>query len=229
MDLFIIKKRTMNNKTKLSKLVMLIAVLMLIASLASCNPSGTNKPATVVTAGATQNVNPTYTPGPSPTPAHCLVGIWEVKDRKSYLFASVPVGAFEPTDLKYMGTVGSVGMRFYNDGIIAVQAENFMGRFDVKVGGEIQILDITINGFANGQYKLDGDRLTILGVKRDEMTYKATFNDEVMMSEKQAKKFLPLFLEPYTQADVSCNLETLTLNLINFPGASSPLEFKRLR
>lgn len=187
------------------------------------NPTGT----TIAASSAVKYV--TVTPGPSPTPANCLVGIWEVKDRQSYLYASVPVGAFQPSDLKFMGTVGSVGMRFMNDGTISVQAENFMGRFDAKVSGEINILDITMNGYVKGQYQLNGEKLSIVSIQRNEMTYKAMLGEETMMDEKQASKFLPLFVEPYTLSTVTCDDKILTIEIVNFPSYSGPLEFTRLR
>ena len=210
--------------------ILIVALLVCAAfGLTSCNTGGSPTSAKATsTASAGTNIASSTT-GPSPTPAHCLVGTWEIKDRKSFLYASVPVGALEPSDLDFVGTVGSIGLRFSNDGKIAVQADNFMGRFDVKIDEEINILDITMNGFVSGQYQLDGNKLTILDIQRDEMTYNATLADEMMMSETQANKFLPLFVEPYTHASVSCSLETLTIAIVNFPNHPGPLEFTRLR
>lgn len=203
--------------------------LFIVFGLASCSSSVTSNPVNPAAAVSSKTHNAVSTPGLTQESANCLVGIWEIKDQKSYLSSSIPVGAFELNDLKFISTTGSVGIRFFDNGVIAVQADSFSGRFDVSIENRIEILEIKMNGFVNGQYSLDGDRLTILNTRQNEMTYNATLGDEMMMFEKDARKFLPLFIEPYTIADINCNAETLTIDIINFPSNSGPLLFTRLR
>ncbi len=217
-------------KTRFSRLFLPLMVGWLALSLAACGSSGGQALATSAPSTPALFVSPS--PGPSPTPANCLVGIWEAKDkpaREAYLRASVPVGAFQPSELKFIGTVGSVGLRFYNEGIFAVEADQFMGRFDVPKGDQIDLLDIRMNGYASGNYQLDGDQLTITEMKRSDMTYQATIGQETMMSETHANKFLPLFVEPYNVGTVDCSAKTLSVKIPNFPNLPGSLEFTRLR
>jgi hypothetical protein len=212
---------------KIPPVALWVIVLSMSLSQAACGNAGLTP--TVASVPATLASAPTRTPGPSPTPANCLVGIWEVKDKEAYIRSAIPAGAFQPEELKYIGSVGSLGMSFQNDGQIAVEAQQFMGRFDLTQDNGVVPLDIQMNGYASGNYQLDGDQLKITGLNKSQMTYKATADQQDMMTETQADRFLPLFVAPYTVGTVDCTAETLTIKLLNFPNTQSPLVFKKLR
>jgi hypothetical protein len=198
----------------------ILSGLALAWILAGC--TNTALPAPAATASSPQVVV-------SPTPSSCVVGIWEIKDKEAFLRALVPVGAFDPEQLEFVKAVGSVAYRFDNDGVVTVEAVSFQGRYDVKMGIELGILDIRLTGFASGNYVLAGDSIQVVDMLSSEMSYHAYFQGEDMMADAKANAFLPLFVSPFNSATFECGLDSLNLEFVNHPGIQAPLEFKRLR
>jgi hypothetical protein len=171
------------------------------------------------------NPSPTITP----TPPSCLVGIWQIEVPETFLRASIPAGSFDPATLDFRDSVGSVAYRFDDKGILTVEAVNFNGSFDVKEGIDLVALDILMSGFASGRYQLEGNIVRVTEILSSEMQYSAIYDKEEMMSDVKANAFLPLFALPYNNATFSCDQDTLSLELPNFPNIQDALEFKRLR
>ena len=191
--------------------------------LAGCSPSAA--PIPTATASATQ----TPIPRPSPTAENCLIGIWEIKDPETFLRASVPAGAFDPETMDFVGSVGSVAYRFDVRNVVTVEAVSFQGRFDVKSEQDLSVLDIRMIGFTSGSYDLKGNTLNFLDMLSSDMTFEVFYQKEYMMDNARADSFLPLFVEPYRTANITCSQDALSLELINFPNIQEPIEFKRLR
>ena len=197
-----------------------VIILMGLFGLSGCEGQ-TNSLPTVPTASLTT--------GALPTPASCLVGIWEINDKESFLRALIPPGAFDPADLNLKNVVGSVAYRFDNQGILTVEAVTFQGVFDVKTDRDISSLEIKMEGFAVGGYQLEGDLVDLTEMKSSDMVFNASYSGEEMMTDVKADGFLPLFVAQYDSARIDCNKENLTLSFFNNPNIPKPLEFKRLR
>ncbi len=192
-------------------------VVFLFISLTGCGILSTPTP----------TANPTLQP--SATPPGCLIGIWEIEDPEQFLLASLPVGAFDPASLNFIGNVGSVAYRFDTQGVLTIEAAGFYGRFDVQEGGKLNMLDIRMNGFASGAYRVDGDTVQLTEMLSSDVQYSAIYLEEEMMNEAKADSFFPLFVDPYQIAKFQCSQEKLTLEFANFPNIQEPLGFKRLR
>jgi len=195
----------------------LMLVVFLFVSLTGC--------------GSLFNPAPTATATlqPSATPSGCLIGIWEIEDPEQFLRASLPMGAFDPASLDFVGSVGSVAYRFDGQGVLTVEAAGFYGRFDVKEGNKLNMLDIRMNGFASGAYQVDGDTIQLTEMLSSDVEYSAIYLEEEMMNDAKADSFFPLFIDPYRIAKFQCSQERLTLQFANFPNIQEPLGFKRLR
>jgi len=211
-------KNTLHSYLKLMRTHPLtVFVLFLSVSLTAC--------------GSLFNPVPTVTTTtqPSATPFSCLNGIWEIEDPEQFLRASLPVGAFDPASLDFVGSVGSVAYRFDTQGVLTVEAAGFYGRFDVKEGNIMNMLDIRMNGFASGSYRIDGDTVQFTEMLSSEVEYSAIYLEEEMMNDAKADSFFPLFIDPYRNAVFQCSQERLTLEFANFSNIQEPLGFKRLR
>jgi hypothetical protein len=165
----------------------------------------------------------------TPTISSCLIGIWEVQSKETFLRALIPVGAFDQKTLKYKGMLGGVAYRFDPMGGLLVEAEGVQGRFDVRTVPELKTLDFKMQGFAGGDYEIEGDVVRIPKMTNSAMNFSAIYDDEEMMSDVKADSFLPLFVEPYNAAKFKCDQNTLTLEILNLPSIEEPIQFKRLR
>jgi hypothetical protein len=61
------------------------------------------------------------------------------------------------TTLTYKDSEGGIGYRFDSKGMLTIEAVGFSGKFDVKDGSGTLPLEIKMNGFARGNYTIDGD------------------------------------------------------------------------
>ena len=198
----------------------ILSCLTLLWMLAGCtNPAS---PSPSASASSPQ-------PGWTPTPSSCVVGIWEIKDKEAFSRALVPAGAFDPKQLEFVKSIGSVAYRFDNEGVVTVEAAGFQSRYDVKMGIELGILDIRLAGFASGNFELAGDSIQVVEMLNSNMSYHAYFQGDDMMTNTQANAYLPLFVPAFNSATYACSQDSLALEFVNHPGIESALEFKRLR
>jgi hypothetical protein len=198
----------------------ILSCLTLLWMLAGCTNPASPSPSTAASAPQ---------PGWTPTPSSCVVGIWEIKDKEAFSRALVPAGAFDPKQLEFVKSIGSVAYRFDNEGVVTVEAVSFQGRYDVKMGIELGILDIRMAGFASGNFELTGDGIQVVEMLSSNMSYHAYFQGEDMMEDAKANTFLPLFVPPFNSATFKCSQDSLAFEFVNHPGINAPLEFKRLR
>ena len=169
-----------------------------------------------------------YSNQPTATSSICLVGVWSIRNPEIYYKYSLPPGSFDLTTLTYKDSAGGIGYRFDSKGVLTIEAVGFNGKFDVKEGAETLPLEIMMNGFASGTFTINSDTVQLDEVVTSEIEYSATYGGEPMMSTNKVAEFAPLFLPPYTTAKFECNSETLTLQLLNFPGYQEKIEFQRL-
>ena len=204
-------------KTSLRMILVFLAVLWMLAACTN--------PASPPTSTADSSPQPVR----SPTPSSCVVGIWEITDKAAFSRALVPAGAFDPQQLEFVKSLGSVAYRFDNEGVVTVEAVSFQSRYDVKMGIELGILDIRMAGFASGNFELDGGGIQVVEMLSSNMSYHAYYQGEDMMSDAKANAFLPLFVPPFNSATFKCSQDSLAFEFVNHPGIQAPLEFKRLR
>jgi hypothetical protein len=131
--------------------------------------------------------------------------------------------------MDFVGSVGSVAYRFDTQGILTVEAVEFYGRFDVKEGRDIHLLDIRMSGFASGAYQQDQNQITLTEMRSSDMFFSSVYLNEEMMSDVKADSFVPLFIKPFNNVHFTCSQDTLSLEFVNFSNIKGPLEFKRLR
>lgn len=168
--------------------------------------------------------------GPSEAQAvkPCLEGTWQIVNVETFLRATLPQGAFEPETLKYRGETGSLGYTFNNNGKLVVDALQLVGRFDVRAGIDVYEMKVTIAGFGNGDYTVDGNLINSGKIGEGEINYTAVMGGEEMMNTNNLDEFAPLFVPPYISGRFECSEDTLKLEILNMPGISDPLEFKRV-
>lgn len=193
-------------------LVLLLAFITIL-SLVACN--GSVKPAP-------------YSNQPTATSSICLEGIWAIRHPETFYRYSLPPGSFDLNTLTYKSSGGGIAYRFDSKGVLTVEAVEFAGKFDVKQGAEVSPLEIKMNGFASGAYTINGDIVSLGKVLSSEILYSATYAGEPMMNTQKVSDFAPLFLPPYTTAKFECTSETLTLQIVNFPGYQEKIEFQRM-
>jgi hypothetical protein len=169
-----------------------------------------------------------YSNRPTATSSVCLVGIWSIRHPETFYKYSLPPGSFDLTTLAFKKSTGGIGYRFDSNGVLAVEAVEFAGTFDVKESSGTLPLEIKINGFGSGTYTIDGDTVHLDQVLTSEIDYLATYAGEPMMSTKKIGEFAPLFLPPYTTAKFECTSDELTLQILNFPGYQEKIEFQRV-
>jgi hypothetical protein len=204
------QKPKQNPAPKMRQYLLLVLTAISLLSLAACNSQGT------------------YSNQPTATSSICLVGVWSIRHPETFYKYSLPPGSFDLTTLTYKDSRGGIGYRFDSHGVLTVEAAGFNGKFDVKEGARSLALEIKMNGFASGAYTIDGDSVHLDKVLTSEIDYLATYDGEQMMGTKKIDEFAPLFLPPYTTAKFECTSDTLTLQILNFPGYQEKIEFQRL-
>jgi len=169
-----------------------------------------------------------YSNLPTATSSVCLEGVWAIRTPEIFYKYSLPPGSFDLTTLTYKDSEGGIGYRFDRKGVLTIEAVGFSGKFDVKDGNGTLPLEIKMNGFASGNYTIDGDTVHMDKVLASEIDYLATYAGEPMMNTNQVDEFAPLFLSPYTTAKFECTSDKLTLQILNFPDYQEKIEFQRL-
>jgi len=157
-----------------------------------------------------------------------LWGSGQYVTRRLFYKYSIPPGAFDLTTLTYKSSAGGLGYRFDSKGLLTVEAVGFTGKLEVKDGAKSLPLEIKINGFGSGTYTINDATVHLDKVLTSEIDYSATYAGEPMMNTRKIEEFAPLFLSPYTTARFECTSETLTLQILNFPGYQEKIEFQRL-
>lgn len=146
-----------------------------------------------------------------------------------FLRASIPTGSFDPDTLKFIDSIGGVAYRFDQRGVLTVEAVQFIGKFDVREGIDLESLEIKMSGFASSKYEINGDQVITGELISSDMDFSALFGQDEMMADVKADSFLPLFVAPYNLAKYVCSEQSLSLEFVNFPNIDAPLVFKRLR
>lgn len=164
-----------------------------------------------------------------PAPGECPYGTWQLKGGEAFLRATIPVGALDQTELTFTGGGGAVFYNFKDDGSLIVTAPSLLGRFDAKLEQTVSSLIISMQGMASAEYKLKDGKIDVGETIDNQITYRATLDDEDMVTSVQAPNFLPLFVEPYRSAEFLCEGESLFLTIVDLPGDIPPIEFVRLK
>ncbi|MCC6955310.1 MAG: hypothetical protein IT316_00865 [Anaerolineales bacterium] len=183
----------------------------------------------VFLSGCAKGIGLTPSPTPAATEAPCLIGIWQIQHPETFLRASIPAGSFDPDTLKFINSIGGIAYRFDQRGVLTVEAVQFIGKFDVKIGINLEALEIKMSGFASSKYEIDGGQVKTVELLSSDMDFSALYGQDEMMADMKARDFLPLFVVPYNLANYTCSEQSLSLEFINFPNIDKPLEFKRLR
>ncbi|MEW5869299.1 MAG: hypothetical protein AB1894_08495 [Chloroflexota bacterium] len=169
------------------------------------------------------------TPTPTPVPA-CIVGLWEVASPEAFARQLLPPGSFDMDTLHFKGAAGAVGYAFSADGVLTVQALNWMGQFDVRDREILYALNLSMVGFASGAYTLEGDTLRVNEVKDSSgISFQAMMDQETMMDSINVQDFAPLFVAPFTVGRITCSETELRLEILNLPTAQEPLVFVRVK
>jgi hypothetical protein len=184
---------------------------------------------TIILSGCSGGFSPAPTSTPTTGANPCIVGIWETQDPETFLRASLPVGSFDPDNLKFIKSLGSVAYRFDPQGGLTVEAVQFIGKFDVRAERDLLPLEIRMSGFASSKYEIDGEFVRAPEMLSSDMDYSVVYGQDEMMADVKADAFLPLFVQPHNSARFTCSQQTLSLEFVNFPNIDGPLEFKRLR
>jgi len=157
----------------------------------------------------------------------CYVGTWQIADGETFFLATIPPGAFEPDTLEYTGGGGSMTYTFQDDGTLVVAALPAVAKFDFRSGNDLSGLEINVTGFGSAKYQVKDDMIEVGPVDQSEINFVAKLDNEEMMNSTKLSEFAPLFVPPYTTARFTCSGDQLTLTILNMPGATGPIEFKR--
>lgn len=158
----------------------------------------------------------------------CMAGTWQLMDMEAFARVLLPPGAFEQKNLKFNGGAGLLGYTFKENGLVSIEAFQWMGQFSVTEDNSLYELNLQINGLASGKYHLEGDIVSVDSVESTNLTYLAVFDEETMVDTFQADEFAPLFVPDYHQAHFECSDTTLSLTMINQPEIDRPIVFKRV-
>ncbi len=160
----------------------------------------------------------------------CHIGAWELTTESGAAFfnATIPQGSLEPGSYKYLGGGGSVIYAFRENGALLIQASPIQVRYSVHSGADLYDLMIQMQGTVKASYKLAGDLIETGAVENSDILYVAKMGADEMMNTQKPEDFVPLLVKPYTKGRITCTPDKLTLEILNQPGVSSPIEFTRI-
>ena len=212
------------------KKYLILSCLLAVVLLAGCLGLG-QAPTKLTPIGSTLPPPGSTLPPPGstlPPPAvvePCLVGIWQVESLESFFQAMLPPGSFEPGSLAFMSSKGKAAYNFASDGQLGFLATQLQGDFLSKA--ESIILTLKSDGYASADYHLEGDKIVVGQLRQSAIQFQALLDKESMLDNPRPDDFVPLFVKPYTTARYTCSGDTLSLEILDFPGISGPVELKR--
>ncbi len=168
-------------------------------------------------AAATQAVQP------------CLVGAWELSNSSASAFfnLTIPHGAFEPGSMKYLGGGGSVAYVFNEDGTFSLQISQAQVRYSIVSGSDLLDLKLTTQGIATSNYKINGDLIEAGPAGKSTISFVVMMGADEMMNTQKPEEFAPLFVPPYLKARFTCSADKLSLEVLDAPNSTDPIEFTR--
>jgi hypothetical protein len=158
----------------------------------------------------------------------CPVGNWSLSDIDTYVRTIIPKDAFEKGTLKYDNATGKMVYSFTKDGQVSIQARQFTTHFKMTDQLGSMLLSVSIDGDTNGDYQLDGDKISVTNIQEGKLNYLATLEDTEMMQSKNPSEFAPLFLTSSEPVSFHCSGNQLSLEVPNMPEEAQAIKFTRI-